>query len=168
MTHETRSLPLLSLLFVALLILVVAAMPNSASGKKKPLKVSCEQLYAEIEKTGARLQAQFNAKGFTIGAPDPEYPDAPPRDGFTSAERCQKQGKRVRQGTGFMNDVRNESDPPFPGETNPAIREYFWTWTQTVTRTKKRKLRSEISLRCEKYAYEGSSSNPQNTQTFPC
>jgi hypothetical protein len=168
MTLETRSLPLLSLLSAALLILAVAAMPGSATGKKKPLKVSCEQLYAEIEKTGAQLQAQYNAKGFTIGAPDPEYPDAPPRDGFTSAERCKKQGKRVRQGAGFMNDVRIESDPPFPGETNPAIREYFWTWTQTVTRTKKRKLRSEISLRCEKYAYEGSSSNPQNTQTFPC
>lgn len=71
MIHETRSLPQLSLLPVALLILVVAAMPGSASGNKKPLKVSCEQLYAEIEKMGARLQAQFNAKGFTIGARPP-------------------------------------------------------------------------------------------------
>jgi hypothetical protein len=154
---------------LAFLVLGSALISGNAEAKKrKPLKVSCEQLYAEIERTGAQLQAQYNAMGFTIGVPDPLYPSDPPPDGFTAAERCRKFGKRVRQGVGFMNDVYLEG-PFFPGETNPAIREYFWTWTQTVTRTKKGKLRSAIvSLRCEKYIYEGPPSQPSGTQTLPC
>jgi hypothetical protein len=170
MRHQVRRLGP-AILVAALVVLVGLGTASLASGKKKhkPLKVSCEQLYAEIDKTGAQLQAKYNAMGFTIGTPDPAYPDYPAQDGFTSAERCQKQGKRVRLGVGFMNDIHSEGEPPFPGETNPAVREYFWTWSQTVTRTKKGKLRSAItSIKCEKYSYEGSPGNPQNTQTFPC
>lgn len=153
----------------ALVGLTVLGTAGIASGKKKKLKVTCEQLYAEIDKTGAQLQAQYNAMGFTIGTPDPAFPGSPPRDGINSGQACKKQGKRIRQGVGYMNDIHSEGEPFFPGETNPAIREYFWTWNQTVTRTKKGKLRSAItSIRCEKYAYEGSPSNPQGTQTFPC
>jgi hypothetical protein len=127
-----------------------------AGGKGKPLTVTCEQLYAEVEKTGAQLQAQYNGMGFTI-------------DGFNAQHACQKQGKRVRLGGGFMSDVHHEFDPPFPGETNPAVREYFWTWSQTVTRTKKGRLRSAVtSIRCEKYIYAGNPSSPQGTVTLPC
>jgi hypothetical protein len=155
---------------LAVLLLAFALVSGDVAAKKhKRLKVSCEQLYAEIDKTGAQLQAQYNAMGYTIGTPDPAFPTDPPRDGFLSGQACKKQGKRVRIGVGYMNDIHSEGEPPFPGETNPAIREYFWTWNQTVTRTKKGKLRNTISsIRCEKYSYEGSPGDPQGTQTFPC
>jgi hypothetical protein len=66
-------------------------------------------------------------------------------------------------------DQNRRGHPPFPGETNPAVREYFWTWSETVTRTKKGKLRAAITeLRCEKYSYTGSPSNPQDLRTLPC
>lgn len=157
MSHQARRLGRL-LLSTALVILVGLGTTGIASGKKKgkPLKVTCEQLHAEIDKSGAQLAAQYNAMGFTI-------------DGVTPKNACQKLGKRVRQGGGFMNDIHNESDPPFPGEANPAVREYFWTWSETVTRTKKGRLRAVVTdLRCEKYIYDGSPSNPGNIQTLPC
>ncbi|HEX2358617.1 MAG TPA: hypothetical protein VHH72_02240 [Solirubrobacterales bacterium] len=158
-------------LAAAVVALVGLGTAGLASGKKKhkPLKVSCEQLYAEIDKTGAQLQAKYNAIGFTIGLPDPAYPGDPPVDGFRSGQACKKQGKRIREGVGYMADIPSEGGPGFPGETNPAIREYFWTWSQTVTRTKKGRLRSAIlNLKCEKYSYDGSPGNPGNVQTFPC
>jgi hypothetical protein len=157
------------LTLTALLVLLTGVVHGAgATAKKhKPLKVSCEQLYAEIDKTGAQLQAQYNAMGFTIGTPEPD--GSPALDGFIHKNACQKQGKRIRMGGGFMNDIHSGGEPPFPGETNPSIREYFWTWSETVTRTKKGKLRSAItSLRCEKYAYSGSPSDPHDLQTFPC
>jgi hypothetical protein len=165
----TRSLRI-SVPFLAVLLLASAVLSGGVAAKKrhKPLKVSCEQLYAEIEKTGAQLQAQYNAMGFTIGTPDPAFPDAPAQDGFTSGGACKKQGKRIRMGVGYMNDIHSEGEPPFPGESNPAIREYFWTWTQTVTRTKKGALRNAIALSCKKYIYDGSPSDPGNVQSFPC
>ncbi|MGH2956158.1 MAG: hypothetical protein ACRDL6_04095 [Solirubrobacterales bacterium] len=143
---------------VAALIIVVGLGAGTASGKKKGkrLKVTCEQLYAQVEKTGAQLQAQYNAMGFTV-------------DGYLGKNTCRKKGKRVRFGGGFMNDIQNDFDPPFPGETNPAVREYFWTWSQKVVRTKKGKLRSKVTdIRCEKYIYEGSPSSPQGVVTLPC
>ena len=72
-------------------------------------------------------------------------------------------------GNGFMIDIHSEGDPPFPGETNPAIREYDWFWRETVVRTKKGALRDTVTdFRCEKYAYDGSPGDPHNIQTFPC
>ena len=154
---------------LAFLLLVFALVSGDVAAKRhKPLKVSCEQLYAEIEKTGAQLQAQYNAMGYTIGTPDPAFPDYPAQDGFLSGQACKKQGKRIRIGVGYMNDIHSEGEPPFPGETNPAIREYFWKWTETVTRTKKGSLRNAIALSCEKYSYDGSPGDPHNVQTFPC
>lgn len=153
----------------AFLLLAFALISGDVAAKKhKPLKVSCEQLYAEIEKTGAQLQAQYNTMGYTIGTPDPAFPTDPARDGFLSGQACKKQGKRIRIGVGYMNDIHSEGEPPFPGETNPAIREYFWTWTETVTRTKKGRLRDAIALSCEKYIYDGSPGDPQNVQTLAC
>jgi hypothetical protein len=168
MGTETRRKAMVSIA-VAMAVAVVALVGAvGASGKKKPLKVSCDQLYAEIAKTGAQLEAQYNAMGFTIGTPDPGYPNDPPQDGFTAGGACKKQGKRVREGVGYMNDIHSEGEPPFPGEANPAIREYFWTWNETVTRTKKGRLRDAIALKCEKYIYDGSPSDPHNIQAYPC
>jgi hypothetical protein len=158
----------------ALVILVALGTTGIASGKKhKPLKVTCEQLYGEIEKTGAQLQAKFNAMGFTIGLPEPVDPGdssfLPGRtiDGFVAGQACRKQGKRIRQGVGYMNDINSPGEPPFPGETNPNIKEYFWTWGETVTRTKKGALRDTItSIRCEKYASVGTDADPN--VVFPC
>jgi hypothetical protein len=164
----------------ALVILVGVWTTGSAAGKKaKPLKVSCDQLYQEVNRTGAQLEQQYNAMGFTIGLPSPLVPDpydpaGPPSggdvvDGILHSGSCQKQGKRVRMGAGFLNDVHSEGEPPFPGETNPAIREYNWYWTETVTRTKSGALRDVVtSIKCDKSIYDGSPSDPHNIQTFPC
>jgi hypothetical protein len=107
----TRSLRT-SVAFLAVLLLASAVLSGGAAAKKrhKPLKVSCEQLYAEIETTGAQLQAQYNAMGFTIGLPDPAYPTDPPRDGANSGGACKKQGKRIRMGNGFMIDIHSEGN----------------------------------------------------------
>ena len=146
---------------------------------KKKLKVSCDQLYVEIEKTGAQFQAQYNAKGFTIGLPsplipDPSDPSEPPTggdiaDGVGHGGACQKQGKTIRQGNGYMIDIHSDAEPPFPGEPNPGIREYDWLWNVTVKITKKGVLRDTVTnFRCKKYIYDGSPGDPSNIQTFPC
>jgi hypothetical protein len=168
-------------IFASFAVLVALGSGGIASAHKaKPLKVSCEQLYAEIEKTGGQLERQYNAMGFTIGIPsppvsDPADPDAPPssggntEDGILHGGACQKHGKRVREGTGFMLDIHSEGEPPFPGEVNPDIREYDWYWDETVVRTKKGTLRDSISnFRCDKSTYDGSPSDPHNVQGFPC
>ncbi len=170
MNLHTRRLGVI-VLSAALVTVVALGAAGNASGKKKakPLKVSCDQLYAEIDKTAAQLQAQYNAIGFTIGLPDPAYPTDPPIDGSNHGGACKKQGKRIRQGVGFMIDIHSEGEPPFPGETNPAVREYDWTWSETVIRTKKGLLHDIVSnFKCEKYIYDGSSGDPHNIQTFAC
>jgi hypothetical protein len=55
--------------------------------------------------------------------------------------------KKKRQGAGYIADLhyRGDGSPPFPGETNPDIRAYFWSWTEIVTRTKKGRLIDTIS-----------------------
>jgi hypothetical protein len=157
----------------------IASGAAGASKRARPLKVSCDQLYAEIDKSAAQLEQQYNAMGFTIGLPSPLVPDPfdpsePPTggdtvDGILHGGGCQKQGKRVRLGVGFMNDVHSPGEPPFPGEANPAIREYNWTWREMVTRTKSRALRDAVlDLKCDKSTYDGSPQDPHNIQTFPC
>ena len=102
-----------------------AASPSAGAAAK--LKVTCEQLYDQIDKTAVRLAAQFDAKGSSI-------------DLIGSAQRCYKEGKRTRRGKGYMIDT-----PPIPGEADPAVSDYYYSWVQVVTRTKKGKLRSAIS-----------------------
>ena len=101
-----------------------AAPRGSASAK---LKVTCEQLYDQIDKTATRLAAEYDAKGSSI-------------DLIGSAQRCYKEGKRTRRGKGYMIDT-----PPIPGEADPAVSDYYYSWVQTVTRTRKGKLRSAVS-----------------------
>jgi hypothetical protein len=182
MSHHTRRL---GVLVVATAVVAVVGLGTTgvASGKKKakPLKVSCDQLYQEVRNTGSQLQAHYNAMGFTIGlptsdVPDPDdptgpplYPGGPPIDGVVAGGACQKQGKRIREGNGFMIDIHSPGEPPFPGETNADIREYDWFWNEIVTRTKTGQLRDAVvNFRCEKYIYDGSYSDPHNVQTFSC
>ena len=100
--------------------------------------MSCEQLYVEIDKTAERLGAEYDAKGASI-------------DLIGSAQRCYKEGKRTRRGKGYMVDT-----PPIPGETDEGVSDYYYSWVQIVTRTKKGKLRSVISgLKCDRTKYEG-------------
>ncbi len=102
-----------------------AAAPGARAAAK--LKVTCEQLYDQIDKTATRLAAEYDAKGSSI-------------DLIGSAQRCYKEGKRTRRGKGYMIDT-----PPIPGEADPAVSDYYYSWVQTVTRTKKGKLRSAVS-----------------------
>ena len=112
--------------------------PSASAGGGKTLKVSCEQLYVEIDKTAERLAAEYDAKGASI-------------DLIGSAQRCYKEGKRTRRGKGYMVDT-----PPIPGETDEGVSDYYYSWVQIVTRTKKGKLRSVISgLKCDRTKYEG-------------
>ena len=147
---------------------------TEAGAKKKRLKVSCEQLYAEIETTGAQLQAQYNAMGFTIGLPDPAYPTVPPIITATYAAALDTPDSAtfavtVRAGAAGVPSVTNDAVATTPGETNPAIREYDWFWGETVVSTKKGALRDTVTdFRCEKYTYDGGPGDPHNIQTFPC
>ena len=114
-----------------------AGAPQGAQAAAK-LKVSCEQLYEEIDKTVARLVKEYNAKGSSI-------------DFYGSFQRCYKEGKRTRRGGGYMVD-----DYPIPGEPNTEVTDYYYRWVQVVTRTKKGKLRSTISdFRCAKSTVDG-------------
>ena len=111
--------------------LSVSASPSAQAAAK--LKVTCDQMTAEIDKTASRLAQEYNAKGSSI-------------DFSGSFQRCAKQGKRTRQGKGYMVD-----DYPIPGEPDPTVSDYYYQWTQVVTRTKKGKLRSTVSdLKCDK------------------
>jgi hypothetical protein len=109
----------------------------AAAGGPKPLKVSCDQMYVEIDKTATRLAGEYDAKGASI-------------DLIGSAQRCYKEGKRTRRGKGYMVDT-----PPIPGEAEPGVSDYYYSWVQVVTRTKNGKLRSVISgLECDRTKYE--------------
>lgn len=116
----------------------VLLVSSVAAGGGK-LKLSCDELHAEIDKTASRLAQEYDAKGSSI-------------DFFGSFQRCYKQGKRTRQGKGYMVD-----DAPIPGEPDPQVTDYYYQWVQVVTRTKKGKLRSTISdIRCTKSTFDGS------------
>ena len=157
MARSTRmSIPLIAALALALVLAAGAATAK----KHKPLKVTCDQLHAQIFQTAERFRSQYNAMGFTIE-------DAP--EGFLVGGGCKKFGKRTRQGTAYMADVHHsgDNDPPFPGETNPEIVEYHWFWDETVTIKKKRKLINTVSnFRCVKYSLDDSAPNGFNE--VPC
>jgi hypothetical protein len=117
--------------------------------------------------------------GFNIGSPqDVVEGGGTSIDGSGAGEACRYVGTRhlkggvstgVREGNGFMIDIKSEGEPSFPGETNPAIREYDWKWKEIVSNTRKGVMHGTISsLNCTKYSYDGSPSNPGNIQAFPC
>jgi hypothetical protein len=140
-----------SALAMAAIAVAIGGAGSAAGATPQRLKVTCDQMTDAIRATAATLAAQYTAQGFT--------PDA-----VGSYERCTKLGKRARQGKGYIHDIRYSGDPPFPGESNPDVSEYDWTWFEVVTRTKKGKLRGVISnLACEKVIGTGSSA-----QFAPC
>jgi hypothetical protein len=117
--------------------------------------------------------------GFSIGSPqDVAAGGGTSIDGTGSGAACRYVGTRhlkggvstgVREGNGFVIDYLSEGQPPFPGETNPAIREYDWTWKELVSNTRKGVLHGSISgLKCTKYSYDGGFGDPHNIQAFPC
>ena len=173
-------------ILVALPTAGVASDPGRARASRhkqrhRYLPVRCEDpAYGNvIAQTGAQLVAQYNAMGFSIGSPqDVDAGGGSSIDGTTPGEACRYVGTRhlkggvstgVREGNGFMIDYKSDGEPPFPGETNPAIREYDWKWKEIVSNTKKGVLHGTISsLNCTKYSYDGGFNDPRNTQAYPC
>jgi hypothetical protein len=176
---------------VVLLVGVTSAVasgssPATASKHKhkrrhRYLPVRCQDpdYFAVIDKTGKQLIAQYNAMGFAIGSPaDIAEGGGHSIDGETPGEACRYAGTKhlkggistgVREGNGFMIDYLSPGQPPFPGETNPAIREYDWKWKELVSNTRKGVLHGTISMiNCTKYSYEGSFSQPGDAQAYPC
>ena len=166
-------------------LLVVASGPGLATAgghkhRNRYLPVRCEDPdYTNvIAQTGAQLVAQYNAMGFSIGSPQDVDANGSSIDGATPGGACRYVGTRhlkggvstgVREGNGFMIDFKSEGEPPFPGETNPAIREYDWKWKELVSNTRKGVLHGSISsLSCTKYSYDGTYNSSYNVQAYPC
>jgi hypothetical protein len=162
---------------------VATGAPHATASKKKHryLPVKCEDpaYRTVLEQTGQQLVAQYNAMGFSIGSPaDVAEGGGQSIDGQTPGEACRYAGTKrykngvstgVREGNGFMIDYLSPGEAPFPGETNPAIREYDWKWKELVFHTKKGVLRGTVSsLNCTKYTYDGGFSQPSNIQPYPC
>jgi hypothetical protein len=130
---------------VTLAAMVLTPTTGAGSGAQaaKQAGVTCNQLHAEIDKKAAEFVAQYNAQGSSI-------------DLQGSFQRCNKLGKRALQGKGYFVDVA-----PIPGETNPEVNDWYYSWVQVVTRTKKGKLRSTISnFRCDKTIGGGGNTQP--------
>jgi hypothetical protein len=189
---NTERRPRLAIVATAALAILVAlptagiasgAGPATASRHKhrhKYFTVRCDDAFRNvIDQTGLQLVAQYNAMGFNIGSPqDVTAGGGSSIDGTLTGEGCRYVGTRhlkggvstdVREGVGFMNDYLSEGEAPFPGETNPAIREYDWKWKEIVSRTKKGVRYGTISgINCTKASYDGGFSNPYNIQEYPC
>ena len=170
---------------LAALALLICGPAAAAAKKHGSLRVTCDQVQAESAKTGAQLEAQLNAKGFSIESPEDiadntlrGYSPGTSIDGWYAYKRCRTIGKRhfkgggtanVLQGGGFIYDILSPGERPFPGETNPAIRRYDWSWTETVTRNRKGRLVDTVSTPpCTKSSFTGDPYDAQNVQTYPC
>ena len=173
------------LVMTALILLLVAsaALAAGAEAKKQhrylPVRCQDPRYRAVIEQTGEQLVAQYNAMGFSIGGPqDIAAGGGRSIDGQNPGEACRYAGTRhlkggastgVREGNGFMVDYLSPGQAPFPGETNPAIREYDWKWKELVSNNRKGVMHGTISLlNCTKYSYTGSFDNPGTSQSYPC
>lgn len=144
-----------------------------------PVRCNDPDYHAVLEQTGEQLVAQYNAMGFSIGgSADIAEGGGKSIDGQTPGEACRYAGTRhlkggastgVREGNGFVVDYLSPGQPPFPGETNPAIREYDWKWKELVSNTRKGVLHGKVSMiNCTKYSYAGSFSQPGDSQAYPC
>ena len=191
MSYHFRLYPAL-VMFGALAILVslpavgTASSPGKATASRhkhrhRYLPVRCEDPNYRnvIAQTGLQLVAQYNGMGFSIGSPqDVATGGGSSIDGTSPGEACRYAGTLhlkggvstgVREGNGFMIDYRSPGEPPFPGETNPAIREYDWKWKELVSNTRKGVLHGTISsLNCTKASYDGGFDSPSNIQQYPC
>lgn len=169
-------------------LMLVASGPGQATARhrNRNLPVQCNlAFFGVILKTGSQLEAQYNAMGFHIGSPNDiaeggTNTNGRPIDGVGTKEACRYVGTRhfkngvstgVREGAGLMSDILSDGDPPFPGETNPAIREYDWSWKEIVSHNKKGVLVGTISgpVGCTKASYDGYPlSEVKNYQQYPC
>jgi hypothetical protein len=140
-----RLLTVTALLLVLLTGLIVS---GGATGKKhKRLRLTCNQAIEAISTTAEQYRAKYNAMGYTI---------EPAPDGLLVGGACKNVGKLTRQGGAYMADVHHSGDgsPPFPGETNPDVYAYHWQWTETVTRTKKGRIRTSVTdFKCTREAF---------------
>jgi hypothetical protein len=120
------------LLLITALVVALAVAPAAGAKKKHHrvrLPLTCDQTIAEVGLVAERYRTQYNAMGWTIES-GPE--------GVLIAEGCANVGPLTRQGKFYMADFRHsDSDPPFPGETNPDVGAYRWYADVIVRRTKK-------------------------------
>ena len=147
---------------IALLILVTALMPAGgavAKKKHKRLRLTCDQTTQEIFNVAERYRAQYNATGWTI---------EPAPDGLLVGAGCRNVAPLTREGRFFLADVRHDdTDPPFPGETDPRVTEYHWIGDVVVRRTKKGKLSDTVqSFTCVKDYID--STAPYDIHEIPC
>jgi hypothetical protein len=150
---------LLTLTGLLLLITGVLIGGNAVAKKHKRLRLTCDQTTEEIFNVAERYRAQYNAMGWTID-PAPE--------GLLVGGGCKNIASLTRQGRFFMADVHHyDTDPPFPGETDPRVTEYHWIGDVIVRRTKKGKLVDTVqSFTCVKDYID--SSPPYDTHEIPC
>jgi hypothetical protein len=144
-SHGTR--PHIAFVLIAALALAFALLSagGAAAKKHKRLRLTCDQAQQEIFSSAEQFRQQHNATGWTI---------EPAPDGVLVGG-CKNVAPLTRQGTAYLADVHHGDDgsPPFPGETNPDVYAYHWFWTETVSRTKKGRLRDTvIDFRCEREA----------------
>ncbi|HEY7267781.1 MAG TPA: hypothetical protein VH501_08815 [Solirubrobacterales bacterium] len=130
--------PLIAISLLLIATALVVAGGAVAKKKHKRLRLTCDQTTEEIFKTAEQFRQQHNAAGWTI---------EPAPDGLLVGSGCKNVAPRTRQGSAYLADVHYPDDgsPPFPGETNPSVYAYHWFWTETVTRTRKGRLRDTIT-----------------------
>jgi hypothetical protein len=138
MRNQPRRLIPRVLAVIVVVFVGMAATGVAAAKKQKRLRLTCDQTTEAIFNTAQQFRSQYNAMGFTIE-------DAP--YGLLVGSGCRKVGKLTRQGSAYVADVHHTDDgsPPFPGETNPNVYAYHWQWNETVTRTKKSRIRTTVT-----------------------
>ena len=140
------------------LFLIVGVAAGGAGAKKhKRLRLTCDQTTQAIFQTAERYRAQLNSQGYTIE-------DAP--YGLLVGSGCKNIAPLTRQGRAYLADVHygDDGSPPFPGETNPDVREFHWFWDEIVARTKKGKIRTTVqNFTCVKDIY-----TTTDIQEVPC
>jgi hypothetical protein len=170
-------------------VLLIASGPGQATAgghRHRYLPVHCNSDFFEVTlQTGSQLAAQYNAMGFDIGSPQDvteggANTNGHSIDGWGTTEACRYAGTRhhkggastgVREGKGELDDILSDGEQPFPGETNPAIREYDWTWKELVFHNKKGVLVGTVSgpVTCTKQSYDGYPlSEVRNVREYPC
>ena len=125
------------LLLITALVVALAVAPAAGAKKhRRALRLTCNQTINEVGLIAERYRTQYNAMGWTIES-GPE--------GVLIGEGCANVGPLTRKGRFYMADFRHsDSDPPFPGETNPDVGEYHWYADVIVRRTKKGRLSDTV------------------------
>jgi hypothetical protein len=150
---------LLILTGVLLLVAGLLIAGGAAAKKHKRLRLTCDQTTEEVARVAEQYRTQYNAMGWTI-EPAPE--------GVIASSACRNIARLTRQGKFFMADVHHyDTDPPFPGETDPRVNEYHWFADVIVHRTKKGKLTDTVqNFQCVKDYIDDSP--PFEQHEIPC